>query len=148
LPWRSGLAARYEGLLDDLVGLPDREHRRLVDAAGLVGEMCGEPAAHGLPETIQHDDLHDGQVYVRNGSSRVLDWGDACVSHPFFTMAVTLEGVIAWGIDDVQGSVELAPFRGCLPGDLSHAAKETPTSRRRLPSPCGSAGCAGLSTAT
>ena len=56
--------------------------------------MCGESRSHGVPETIQHDDLHDGQVYVRNGSYRLLDWGDACVSHPFFTMAVTLEGVI------------------------------------------------------
>jgi hypothetical protein len=107
----SGLAAGYEGMLDDVVGLPAHERRRLVDAVGLVEEMCGELAAHGVPETIQHDDLHDGQVYVRNGSYRLLDWGDACVSHPFFTMAVTLEGVIAWGVDDVQGSVDPAPFR-------------------------------------
>ena len=39
----------------------------------------------------------------------MLDWGDACVSHPFFTLAVTLEGVIAWGVDDVEGSEDLRP---------------------------------------
>jgi hypothetical protein len=27
-------------------------------------------------------------------------------------MAVTLEGVIAWGLDDVRGSVDVSPFRG------------------------------------
>ena len=66
--------------------------------------------ATAIPETIQHDDFTDGQVYVRDGRYLFLDWGDACVSHPFFTMSVTLEGVIAWGVDDVQGSVTIEPF--------------------------------------
>jgi hypothetical protein len=105
------LAARYEMVLEELVGLGADERRRLVDALPRVGEMCAELAAAGLPETIQHDDLHDGQVYVDGGRYLLLDWGDACVSHPFFTMAVTLGGVIAWGVDDVQGSVDVAPFR-------------------------------------
>jgi aminoglycoside phosphotransferase (APT) family kinase protein len=60
---------------------------------------------------VQHDDLHDGQVFVRDGRHWVMDWSDACVSHPFFTLAVTLEGVIAWGIDDVEASVDVTPFR-------------------------------------
>ncbi len=68
-----------------------------------VGEMCDELAGYGLPETIQHDDFHDGQVFVRDGRYLLLDWGDACVSHPFFTLSVTLEGYIAWGLDDIQG---------------------------------------------
>ncbi len=50
-------------------------------------------------------------MFVRNRRYLLLDWGDACVSHPFFTMAVTLGGVIAWGIDDVEGSVDVGPFR-------------------------------------
>ena len=33
------------------------------------------------------------------------------MSHPFFSLSVTLEGVIAWGLDDVRGSVETEPFR-------------------------------------
>jgi hypothetical protein len=43
-----------------------------------------------------------------------MDWGDACISHPFFTLSVTLEGVLAWGLDDVENSVDLAPFNGDL----------------------------------
>jgi len=33
------------------------------------------------------------------------------VSHPFFVLAVALEGQIAWGLDDVESSVDTGPFR-------------------------------------
>ncbi len=41
----------------------------------------------------------------------MFDWGDSCVSHPVTTMSVTLEGLLAWGLDDVEGSVDTTPFR-------------------------------------
>ena len=85
--------------------------RRFRDAVPYVTELCEELAAYGIPETIQHDDLHDGQVFVRDGRYLLLDWGDACVSHPFCTLSVTLEGVLAWGLDDVENAVDTAPFR-------------------------------------
>ncbi len=50
-------------------------------------------------------------MFLGAGVHQVLDWGDACVSHPFFTLSVTLEGVLAWGLDDVEGSVDIGPFR-------------------------------------
>jgi hypothetical protein len=105
------LVSKVEEMLGDLTELPAGERRRLGEAVPRVREMCFELAAYGLPETIQHDDLHDGQVFVRDGRYRLLDWGDACVSHPFFTMAVTLDGQIAWGVDDIEGSVDVGPFR-------------------------------------
>ena len=86
--------------------------RRFRALAPRVRELCDELAALRIPDSIQHDDLHDAQIYVdpADGGLRILDWGDACVSHPFFSMSVTLEGVIAWGVDDVQGSVDVAPY--------------------------------------
>jgi len=105
------LPARYEALLDELDALDPHEMRRLRDAVPRVAAMCAELAGYGIAETIQHDDLNDAAVYTRDGRYLILDWGDACVSHPFFSMSVTLEGVIAWGADDVQGSVDIAPFR-------------------------------------
>jgi aminoglycoside phosphotransferase (APT) family kinase protein len=107
----SELPARYEKMLTSLRDLPSRDRRRLVGNVSRVRELCEELAGYGLPETIQHDDFHDGQVFVRDGRYLLLDWGDACVSHPFFTLAVTLEGVLAWGLDDIQGSVDVEPFR-------------------------------------
>ena len=105
------LASKVEEMLGALTELPAEERRLLDEAVPRVGEMCRELAAYGLPETIQHDDFHDGQVFVSDGRYLILDWGDACISHPFFTMAVTLDGQIAWGVDDIEGSVDIGPFR-------------------------------------
>jgi len=107
----SMLPSKYEQLLDELVELPSHDRRRLEANVSRVREMSDELAGYGLSETIQHDDFHDGQVFVRDGRYLLLDWGDACISHPFFTLSVTLEGTLAWGLDDVQGSVDVRPFR-------------------------------------
>jgi len=107
----TALPTRYEHLLDSLAELPPDISRRLYEDVSRVRELCSELSGHGLPETIQHDDFHDGQVFLRDGRYLLLDWGDACVSHPFFTLSVTLEGVLAWGLDDVEGSMDVGPFR-------------------------------------
>ena len=92
---------------DLLAGLDDADPR--LPGAEAIVDLCDRLAAFGIRETVQHDDLHDGQVFLGQGVHQVLDWGDACVSHPFFTLAVTLEGVIAWGVDDVEASEDLEP---------------------------------------
>jgi hypothetical protein len=115
---------------DDLLGSLDEVDPRLPGRAA-VADLCDRLAAFGIRETVQHDDLHDGQVFLGAGVHQVLDWGDACVSHPFFTLAVTLEGVVAWGVDDVEGSEDLEPhlaaylrpFRERYDGDLREAAR-------------------------
>jgi hypothetical protein len=102
----AALPERYEQLLD----LLDAE-QRFRDALPQVVELRDRLAAHGIGETVQHDDLHDAQIFVRDGRSSVLDWGDACISHPFFTLSVSLEGVLRWGLYDVEDAVDVAPFR-------------------------------------
>ena len=72
--------------------------------------MCRELAAYGIPETIQHDDLHDGQVFVSDGRYRIFDWGDSCVSHPFHSLTVILR-MIAWQRDLEPGGRELQRLR-------------------------------------
>lgn len=71
-------------------GLSDEEYRRLQDLAPQVEAICERLAAYGVPETLQHDDLHDGNVLVDQGHYLPFDWGDSCISHPFFTLLVTL----------------------------------------------------------
>lgn len=83
---------------------------RFRDASATVRDLAADLARYGIHETLQHDDLHDAQVFVRDGTHLLMDWGDACVSHPFFTLAVTLEGVIAWGLDDEPDSEDLGPY--------------------------------------
>jgi hypothetical protein len=41
-----------------------------------------------LPVTIDHGDLHDGNVFSRDGHPRLLDWGDASVGNPVITLAL------------------------------------------------------------
>ncbi len=100
------LSQRYGDLLAQLTDADPR-----LPGAEEVAGMCDDLAAYGVRPTLQHDDLHDAQVFVgTDGTHRVTDWGDACVSHPFLSLAVTLEGVVAWGVDDVAGSEDVTPY--------------------------------------
>ena len=45
-------------------------------------------AASPVPITIDHGDLHDGNVFSRDGRPRLIDWGDATVAHPLTTLAL------------------------------------------------------------
>jgi hypothetical protein len=135
------LPTQYERLVDETGGLSPDERERLTRSVTRVAETCRELAALGIPETIQHDDLHDGQVFVRDGRYLFFDWGDACVAHPFLSMAVTLEGALAWGLDDVEGSLDVTPFRDeyLRPFDrYAEPADSSPRTRGRY----GSAGSA------
>ena len=124
---RTTLPGRYAALLEELDDVDPR-----LPSPDRVARLCDDLASYGVRETVQHDDLHDAQVFFgRDGIHRVTDWGDACVSHPFLTLAVTLEGVVAWGVDDVAGSEDvtpyldsyLRPYRERYPGDLAAAAR-------------------------
>jgi hypothetical protein len=53
-----------------------------------VEERLARLAASPLPATVEHNDLHDGNVFSRDGRARILDWGDAALAHPFFTLTV------------------------------------------------------------
>jgi len=60
-----------------------------------------------VPETINNDDFTQGSIFLRDGSYRFLDWGDACVSHPFITLTVT-QRVIEIAHELRVGSPEIA----------------------------------------
>jgi Phosphotransferase enzyme family len=81
--------ARYEDLLQRNLPLDGDEIERLRQFAPRFAELCGELAAHHVPETVQHDDLHMANLYSQDGRLRVLDWGDASISHPFASLVVT-----------------------------------------------------------
>jgi hypothetical protein len=83
------LPARYDELLQLDLPLEREEVRQLGDFAPRFAQLCDELAAYAVPETIQHDDLHHLNLYARGGCLRVLDWGDASISHPFASVVVT-----------------------------------------------------------
>ncbi|NUS57233.1 MAG: phosphotransferase [Streptomycetaceae bacterium] len=55
-----------------------------------VTAVCDELAASGVRSTLQHDDLHDHNVLVRDGRYAFFDWGDSSVAYPFATLLVAL----------------------------------------------------------
>jgi aminoglycoside phosphotransferase (APT) family kinase protein len=82
--------------LDRLPGLAGEAASKLGVAAppaGRIDDVRARLAAFGVPESIQHDDLHDGNVFVRPEGYAVFDWGDGCVSHPFASLLVALRGI-------------------------------------------------------
>jgi len=83
------LPARFDDLLGHELPLHRGEVERLRDYAARFEDLCVGLAAHGVPETIQHDDLHMNNVYVRGERFRFLDWGDSSIAHPFTSLVVT-----------------------------------------------------------
>lgn len=104
------LRARYAAAVEDRslgIDLGPDARASLPEVEALLAVLD----ASGLPDTVQHDDLHDAQVFVdAGGTVRLTDWGDSCVAHPFLSLAVTLDGVIGWGVDDEEGSEDTAPY--------------------------------------
>jgi len=111
------LAAAYQRLLrkDPLlrIGLPEGltpvQYRELLELAPRVRQWSEEISAL-VPNSIQHDDLHDGQVFLKDGRYRILDWGDACVSHPLMSMSV-VERSLAYTFKLKPGAREIARLR-------------------------------------
>jgi hypothetical protein len=96
----AALPGLYAGLLEERrllgIGAPEgltaEEHVRLLRLVPSVAEIAAELATFGVPETIQHDDLHWNNVMVREGRLLIFDWGDSTVSHPFLSLVVLLRG--------------------------------------------------------
>ena len=87
-----GLAAfpaLYGAMLARDLPLERSDVARLRAFATRFAELCAELAGAGVPETIQHDDLHGMNVFPHDRGWRILDWGDSCLSHPFLTAFVT-----------------------------------------------------------
>jgi Phosphotransferase enzyme family len=69
-----------EGEADDLRGLAPR-----------VAELCAELEAFGLPASVDHGDLHAGNVLAPGDEYVFFDWHEGTVSHPFFSMVVVMQ---------------------------------------------------------
>jgi hypothetical protein len=113
-------------LADDealLAGRPDgiepHLRARLIDGLGAYTGLCRALATGPVPATLQHDDLHDANVFVVGNGHRFFDWGDASVAHPFLSLLVPLRMAIR-ALDLPQGhpvvlrlrDAYLQPWRG------------------------------------
>ena len=88
------LPALYEELLRAELPLESAETSALEAFRPRFSELCEELDGAGIDATVQHDDLHMNNVYVKDGALRVLDWGDASIGHPFFSLFETFRFLV------------------------------------------------------
>ncbi|WP_245646177.1 phosphotransferase family protein [Nocardiopsis trehalosi] len=69
------------------------DHDALIRRRAEFDDRCRALAESGVGVSIDHSDLHVGNVFVQEGGYRFADWGDAAVAHPFTSLMVPLRFV-------------------------------------------------------
>lgn len=111
LPHRWDLAVQRCAQEPELSALVDAaELAELQAVRPLVQRYADELAADPLPDSVDHNDLHPGNVFVTGGALKIFDWGDATRSHPFTCLGQCLRTAAGIWDDDPTG-MTLAPLR-------------------------------------
>lgn len=95
------LPSQFEELLsDDQIfgidqpeGLTGDEVERLRELVADLTASCQELARYDIPESLDHQDLNDGNIFVRDRHPVFFDWGDAGITHPFFSLRTVVVSV-------------------------------------------------------
>ncbi|MCA1712163.1 MAG: aminoglycoside phosphotransferase family protein [Actinobacteria bacterium] len=80
-------------LLDELLdtaGVAPEQLPHLRALQPRYADWCAELEASAVQPTVQHDDLHDSNVFAGRNDDLFFDWGDACLSTPFGSLLVVL----------------------------------------------------------
>jgi hypothetical protein len=99
----ANLPALYGKLLELDLPLEEAEIARLRAFEPAFARLCSALREEHPVASIQHDDLHQWNLYVRGPEIRVVDWGDSSIGDPFWSLYVTfrfLEQVNGLGPDD------------------------------------------------
>ena len=94
-------------LIDQPDGISSTEYQRLINDASKFAEMCQRLATYSIPDSLHHNDLHDGNIFIENGRILFFDWGDSSISHPFFSMrtvSVSIENT--FGLEESDPLIE------------------------------------------
>ena len=86
------VSAAYSGLVERVGRHNSLDIKRLRSLAPEL-ESLTDALASPLPVTLIHEEFHESNVFVRDGRARLLDWGEAAVSHPFAGLVNTLRDI-------------------------------------------------------
>jgi hypothetical protein len=87
----------YEPFFERDHGLEPEEVAGFVALAPRFRELCAELEALGLPASIQHDDLHQWNIFVRGERVALYDWGDSSVGFPLWSWLKP-----SWALEDPE----------------------------------------------
>jgi len=93
------MAEAYEPFFERDHGLTREEVEALLALAPRYRELCDELTTLGLPATIQHDDLHQWNVFARGDRVAIYDWGDSSVAFPLWSWLKPFLALMEAGID-------------------------------------------------
>ncbi|HEX8918820.1 MAG TPA: phosphotransferase [Chloroflexota bacterium] len=101
IPYLTGCILRDRAVLHigEPDGLTEEELVMLTSYLPRIAEWCRALADCGVPESLNHGDLHDGNIFVLDGRYRFLDWSDCGITHPFFslrTAMISVETTLGW----------------------------------------------------
>jgi aminoglycoside phosphotransferase (APT) family kinase protein len=109
---------------EEIVELYADVQMELVDEVGdllALGVPDSRPEALGahvggpVPLTLIHEEVHDGNVFVRDGSPVFIDWAEASISHPFAGLVNTLR-MYTYRYDYEPGGPEVLALRDAYLG--------------------------------
>lgn len=90
------------GLLEGLLGgegrsgplpIDEDEVRRSNEIVESFTFVCESLATGPIPLAVDHADIHGTNVLLGGAGPRLIDWGDACIGHPFSSLLVPVEWV-------------------------------------------------------
>jgi hypothetical protein len=93
--------------LDLPEGLSSAEYQRLQDLVPVVQEKSQQLASFAIPESLQHGDLHDANIFHEGNRYAFYDWGDSSFSHPFFSLRTAyVSAEIRFGLDEYSPELQ------------------------------------------
>jgi aminoglycoside phosphotransferase (APT) family kinase protein len=85
--------------LEELTRRLDRlaeEHDELRAQLPTLRSCAARLAAYGIPPLLEHGDLWPGNFLVGDAGCVLIDWEDAAIGHPFFSLAPLLVGWVTY----------------------------------------------------
>lgn len=109
------LPSRFEELLGNewvlSIDQPDRltgdEVEHLRQPVPILTETCHDLARYAIPESLDHQDLNDGNIFVGDGHPIFFDCSEASITHPFFSLRTVVVSVeLTLGLEEGSAPVE------------------------------------------
>ena len=77
-------------LIED--GLTKKEIQQLHSLSNACVELAEKISQYNIPDTIDHRDFHENNMLLdeKTGAINIIDWGEAVITHPFFSLNTCL----------------------------------------------------------
>ncbi|WP_115703205.1 aminoglycoside phosphotransferase family protein [Legionella sainthelensi] len=107
-------------------GLTDEELQKLYDLSAPFLAQCQLLSSYGIPETIGYHDFHDKNVLIEPYTQKMtfVDWGEAAIIHPFFSLHTCLEQSITHHGIKEGGQIYQKLLDACLESWLDVTPKQ------------------------